>query len=161
MDTFIRWSGIVAIIAGILNAYLSFQRQDVEATALPWYYTAADIAVLIALIGIYLSQREATGVLGLIAFVVTLAAVLMLIFRFNYGLAISIYSLGLILLAIAALRANSFPSWVSLMWIAAPLIGVLGLFIPNQQAVLNSLAGIAFALGFIGAGYYLFTAGAA
>ncbi len=159
MATFIRWSGAVAIIAGILAVYVSFQRRDADATTFPWYYRAGDIGALIALVGIYLYQREATGAFGLIAFIVASAAVLMLIFRFKYELAISIYALGLILLAISALRANSFPNWVPWMWIVAPLIGIPGFFMPNQQAILNRLAAIAFALGFIGAGYHLFTAG--
>ena len=160
MDIFIRLSGAVAIIAGISNAYLSFQRLESDST-IPWYYRAADIAALIAVVGIYLYQREAAGIFGLIAFVVTIAALLMLIFRLNYGLAISIYALGLILLAIAALRANSFPSWVSLLWIVAPLIGMPGFLIPNLQTTLNRLAAIVFALGFVGAGYHLFTVGSA
>ena len=85
--------------------------------ALPWVRSLADIAALVALVGIYLHQREATGTFGLIAFVIALAGVLVLVFRLNYGLGISIYAPGLILLAIAALRANSFPGWVSWMWI--------------------------------------------
>ena len=156
--TFIRLSGLVAIIAGILNV-LSGVPDQVPESALPWVRRVADIAALIALIGIYLYQRKATGTFGLIAFIVALTAVLMLIFSFNYELAIMIYGVGLILLAIAALRANTFPRWVPSMWIIAPQLGIGGFLMPNLLAILTLLATIAFALGFIGVGYHLFTIG--
>ena len=156
--TFIRLSGLVAILAAILNV-LSGMPDQVPESALTWVRRAADIAALIALIGIYLYQREVMGALGSIALGLALIAILMLIFHVKYEQSIIIYAAGLFLLAIATLRADTFPRWVPSMWIIAPLLGIPGLFIPNLQTILTLLATGSFALGFIGFGYHLFTSG--
>ncbi len=156
--TFIQWSGAVAIIAGIL-AVLSGMPEQVPERALPWVRRVGDITALIALIGIYLHQRKATGTLGLIAFAIAAASELMLLFFISHQLVVSIYAVGIILLAIATLRANSFPRWVPWMWVVALLLGIPGILMPNLQAILFLLAAIGFGLGFIGAGYHLFTIG--
>jgi len=97
--------------------------------------------------------------LGLIAFAIAAASELMLLFFINHQLVVSIYAVGMILLAVATLRANSFPRWVLWMWVIALLLGIPGILMPNLQAILFLLAAIGFGLGFIGAGYHLLTIG--
>lgn len=152
---FVRFSGLVAIMAAVLNV-LSGMPDQIPKRALAWIRTAGDISALIAIIGIYLHQRKALNTLGLIAFAITLAAVLMLIFSFNYEMAVGIYAVGLFLVAIALLQAGIFPPWVPWMWIIAPVIGMVAFLIPNIATILFQLAAVAFGLGFIGAGYHMF-----
>ncbi|HSG43503.1 MAG TPA: hypothetical protein VLA72_10160, partial [Anaerolineales bacterium] len=114
------------------------------------------VATLIALIGIYLFQRESAGIFGLIAFLVAFVAAMLLTFEFNFfGMSTMVYALGLILIAIAALRAGSFPKWVPWLWLVAPIIFFPGAFLPDLQDTLFLLGAILFGAGFIGAGFSL------
>ncbi len=122
--------------------------------SLPWIYMVNNIFTMIALIGIYLFQKDSAGVFGLIAFLVAFAAALMQTFAFS-EMATMIFALGLILIAIAALRAGSFPKWVPWLWLAAVIIGVPGTFLPDLQQTLFVAGAILFGAGFIGAGISL------
>jgi hypothetical protein len=118
-------------------------------------YVVSNVATLIALVGIYLFQRNSAGVFGLIAFVVAFVGALLLTFDYNLEMSTMIYALGLILIAIAALRAGSFPKWVPWVWLAATIIGIPGTFLPDLQDTLFLLGAILFGAGFIGAGFSL------
>lgn len=153
-ETFIRISGLLAILAGILNV-LSAMSGPIPESALALIRRVGDISALIALIGIYLHQRKSIHAFGLLAFVVAIGGVLMLIFSFNYEQAIMVYALGVILVAISLLRTGSLPRWVPFLWLLSPLIALPGFLMPNLGATLSLLAAIAFGLGYVGAGYYL------
>lgn len=103
----------------------------------------------------YLFQRDKAGVIGLIAFLVAFAGALLLTFSYNLETSTMIYALGLILIAVAALRAKSFPTWVPWLWLAATIVGIPGTFLPNLQNTLFLLGAILFGAGFIGAGLSL------
>jgi hypothetical protein len=107
-QTFIRICGLVAILAGILNV-LSAMSGPIPESALNLIRRVGDISALIALIGIYLHQRNSIHAFGLLAFVVAMGGVLMLIFSFNYEQAIMVYALGVILIAISLFRTGSIP----------------------------------------------------
>jgi hypothetical protein len=154
---FIQASGLIAILAGILNILSALPGQIPDST-LFWIRRIADISALIALIGLFLYLRREINVFGLIAFVVAVTGVLMLIFSFKYEQAISVYALGVILVAIAILRTGSFPIWVPSLWILSALIALPGFLVPNLATILSLLAAIAFGFGFVGVGYYLFLA---
>ena len=148
---FVRWSGVAAVITGILGIVLAF---EVGQNA-PWLYMVSNVVTLIALVGIYFYQKDSAGIFGLIAFLVALIGALLLTFSFNLETSTMVYALGLILIAIAALRANSFPKWIPWIWLAATIIGIPGTFLPNLQQILFVLGAVCFGIGFIGAGLSL------
>jgi hypothetical protein len=148
---FVRWSGVAAIVTGIFGIVAAL---GVGASA-PWVYVVSNIATLIALIGIYLFQKDTAGVFGLVAFLVAFAGALLLTFAYNLELSTMIYALGLILIAIAALRAGAFPKWVPWLWLVATLVGIPGTFLIDLQQTLFLLGAIFFGAGFIGAGLSL------
>ena len=151
ISNFIRWSGVAAILAGIFT--LSGTILELNPTpSLSWVYLVLTLTTIITLVGIYLFHKEATGALGLVGFIVALAGNLLLIYP-NPIIGGSVYALGLLLIGIAALNANSFPRWIPWLWIAAPLIGIPGFMLSDLESILFLLGSAAFALGFIGAGY--------
>ncbi len=148
-STFIRWSGLAAILSGILSLLLG-------GDSIPdWLYLASTILTIVALIGIYLYLRAGAGVWGLLGFIVALLGNVLLFFIDDFTIGGGVYALRLILLAVGALQANRFAAWVPWMWIIAPVIGVPGLFLSSLADVLLLLGSIAFAAGFIGAGWHL------
>ena len=151
MSQFIRWSGVAAIVTGVFGIIAALG----AGASAPWVYIVSNIATLIALIGIYLFQKKSAGLFGLIAFLVAFVGALLLAFDYNLETSTMIYALGLILIAIAALRASSFPKWVPWMWLAATIIGIPGTFLPDLQQTLFLLGAILFGAGFIGAGLNL------
>lgn len=151
MSQFVRWSGVAAIVTGVFGIIAALG----TGASAPWVYTVSNIATLIALIGIYLFQKNSAGVFGSIAFLVAFAGALLLTFAYNLETSTMIYALGLILIAIAALRAGSFPKWVPWMWLAATIVGIPGTFLPDLQQTLFLIGAILFGAGFIGAGLSL------
>lgn len=151
MSQFVRWSGVAAVITGVFGIIAALG----AGASASWVYIVSNIATLIALIGIYLFQKNSAGVFGLIAFLVAFAGALLLTFAYNLETSTMIYALGLILIAIAALRAGSFPKWVPWMWLAATIVGIPGTFLPDLQQTLFLIGAILFGAGFVGAGLSL------
>lgn len=148
---FIRWSGIAAILAGVFT--LAGTILELNPTpSLTWIYLVLTLTTIIALVGIYIYQKESAGTLGLVGFIVALAGNLLL-FLPDPIIGGSVYALGLLLVGVAALKADSFPHWIPWLWVAAPLIGIPGFMLPDLESILFLLASAAFAFGFFGAGY--------
>lgn len=148
-STFIRWSGLAAILAGLTSTVLG-------ADSTPgWLYLVSSLLTIIALVGIYLYLRERAGIWALLGFVLGLVGNLLFVFDFPFEIGSGIYALGLILLGVGALRAKQFPAWVPWAWILAPVIGIPGLFLSSLADALFMLGGFAFAAGTIGAGWHL------
>ena len=148
-STFVRWSGVFAMIAGVLwiaNAVLD---------GVTWMYYLSQLAALITFIGIYLFQRESAGILGLIGFLMVVIGFPAQAFGLLPGIADIFSALGIVVLAIAALRARSFAWWIPVLWVASPVLGILGFALPDYQYILFPLASVLFGLGLIGAGVTL------
>jgi len=75
----------------------------------------------------------------------------------SFFLSGSLYSLGLILLAIGSLRALKFPRWVPILWILTILLGFPGFFIESLEAAAFVAGAVALGLAFIGAGYTMWS----
>jgi hypothetical protein len=148
---FVRWSGVAAIVTGIFGIITALG----VGGSMPWVYQVSNVATLIALIGIYLYQKDTAGVFGLIAFLVAFVGALLLTFAYNLESSTMIYALGLILIAISALWTDSFPKWVPWLWLAATIVGIPGIFLSDLQQTLFLLGAILFGAGFIGAGLSL------
>lgn len=158
MHVLIRSSGAFAIAAGILNVLSALPRQIPE-TAVPVVRRSGDVAALGALIGIYLFAHEDMGILGLVSFLIAIVGVLMLIASFRYQMAVSIYALGVLLLAIALIQTGLLPRWIPVLWIVAPVIALPGIVMSDLGDLFSVLAAIAYGAGFVGVGYLLITDG--
>lgn len=156
ISTFLRICGLIAIVAGILNALAGFP-DLIPGNTLAIIRRAADISVLIGIVGTYMYQRHKLGILGYVGFFIVMTGILMLIFSLNYEMAIGIYAVGLFVVGIATVRANVFPRWAPWLWIVAPLISIPTFLFPNIAQLLFQVSAIAFALGFVGVGYYMLT----
>ena len=157
---FIRWSGLAAILTGLLVVTGEFL--ELTGNQQEWIYMLLDVALLVALTGVYLFQRHQAGIWGTLGYFVALVGTLTLLLDFSaeflYPVGASILGAGLILLAISALKAGKLPRWAPVLWIIAPVIGLPGLF---WQALsvpfISTAAAVFFASGFIGVGYQLWT----
>ena len=92
MSQIVQWSSVAAIVTGIFGFITALG----AGSSAPWVYMVSNIATLIALVGIYLFQKESAGVFGLIAFLVALAGALMLTFSYALETSTMVYALGLI-----------------------------------------------------------------
>ncbi len=90
-STFIRWSGLAALVGGLLSVgldlwdFLLNGDQLVSVTALngSWIvlhasYLAADLLILLALVGMWLVQAAPAGALGVVGFLMAFAGTVML-----------------------------------------------------------------------------------
>ena len=145
---FIKWSGAVSIVAGVLGIV------NVLTGGVAGIYYTGLILTLFALVGIYIFQRESSGALGLFGFLLAAVGLLFSIIGV-LGMSEMLYALGMVVIAIAALRAHSFPAWVPWMWLSAVVIGISGGFLPGIQSLFFPASSILFGLGLIGAGMSL------
>lgn len=151
--TFLRWSGLSAIVAGLLTG---LGRLLGETPADVWIFLITLFSTIIAFIGIYLFQRIEAGNLG---FLGVMAAVIgnVLFLAGSTDRGSLLYFIGLLLLGIASLRAKKFPLWVAALFLATPLIGIPGAIAPSLAGIFVFTGGLALALAFIGAGYTIWT----
>ena len=112
--------------------------------------------------GIYAVQIEESGMAGFLGFVLTVTASVLLtgsgaeLFGVPYWMLGSLLgAAGFVLLAIGMLASGRFPRWVAWMLIAAVVVGVPSLFVPQLQSLLGILGSVAATLGMAGAGYVL------
>jgi hypothetical protein len=156
MFRIIRLCALAAILAGLLRATASFIPETTpQVFAL---YLVIDVLLLSGLIGLYLSSRTGGKILGRLGFVLMCVALLVLITRDvgvitpgAYAGAAALFSLGLDLFAIQALRTRKIPVWIPVSWILSTIIGPLGFFVPTLR-FLFAISGLLFGIAFTGAG---------
>ena len=160
-----KWSGAASVLAGIFTILGSLIAAFGGNESLTWIFGLGNIFTLFALIGIYGVQVETSGWLGLVGFILASAGNLLLVGGEQQTLAgmnfvllgSSVSSLGLIILGAAILKSKVFPKVVPFLWILAPLVGIPGMMSGGLENFFVALAGVVFGLGFVTAGYYLFT----
>jgi hypothetical protein len=180
-----RWAGLAAVASAVLSAMGDLLRLfvDVEssetATTTPYFlvfllYLLGAVLLLLGLVGLYASQSEAAGVLGLVGFLAAflgtalLAGVLWFelfitpslatrapgLAEAELGLAgfILVFLLGVVgwvLFGAATLRARTYPRWAAVLL----MIGGVVAFVPVP------LAGTVFSVAIAWLGLVLFTGG--
>jgi hypothetical protein len=160
-----KLSGAASVLAGLLTILGSLIAVSGGNESLTWIFGLGNIFTLFALIGIYGVQAVKSGWLGLVGFILASAGNMLLVGGEQQTLAgmdfvvlgSSVSSLGLIILATAMLRSNVFPKFVAMLWILAPLVGIPGMMAGGLENFFVAMAGVVFGLGFVTAGYYLFT----
>jgi len=169
-----RWAGIVGIVTGILNILVEFLPENLAGPSNLLVVTF-NLWVLTAL---YLRQRQASGVLGFIGYIINtfgLALVVGLVFAQVFvlsaldaalveelfagstGLAalvsLVIFTLGVVLFGIAIIRANVFPKWAAVLYIVGFLPVTVAPFIPE---IILSIGEVVASIGIIWLSYALF-----
>ena len=152
----IRLCAIAAILAGLLRATASFIP---ETTANVYVlYFLIDLFLLTGVIGLYLSSMTGGKMVGRLGFVLMCSALLVLIARDvgvvtpdAYALAAALFSLGLDLFAIQALRTRKIAVWIPVSWILSTIGGPVGFFVPTLH-FLFVISGLLFGIAFMGAG---------
>lgn len=151
---FIRWSGVAAVLGGLIVGVGAFLNEPFTGQ-----YLLGGLLTIVALIGILLVlRREGAGRWGALGIVVALTGNLFFAIEQFYALAGVLYGAGLVLLAVGAWKTGVFPRWLPALWVLAPLIGLPGAALTGAAALLNAAATVVFGLGFVGAGYALWTA---
>jgi hypothetical protein len=164
--TLIRWAGVAAIAGGTLRGVTALL-PTTQTLAIHLTYLAVDLLLLLAVTGLFFFQRERIagwggwGALG--ALLAVLGTGLLIIDDLFsptfalYPIAAVVFALGLGVFALAAWRAQTLPRWITAIWLAAIVVGALGLGVAALP-ILSVLAGLLLAVGFVGAGLYLYAA---
>lgn len=153
--TFIRFSGLAAIAAGLFTVAGSLLELNLIPSA-TWIYWISTLATILALIGLHIFQKEEAGALGLVGFLVSLLGNLLLFYP-DPMIGGSVFALGLILLGVAILKANTFAKWIPWLWIVSPMIAIFGFVIPAYEAPLFLFGAVASGLAFLGIGRKLWS----
>jgi hypothetical protein len=165
----IRWSGLAAVLAGvllsvgaILNIATETENLSESATTAPYAFTwllylLGGVLLLLGLVGLYASQSEAAGILGLVGFLVAFCGTVLLagsawfqlfvapffaveapraldaesagMLTLGFVLTFPVFStVGWILFGIATLRGGVYPRVPAILLI----IGVLINFLPTH-----------------------------
>lgn len=150
-----RWLGVIAIVAGILNLLSALSEPE---QVVFWIRKFGDASSAVALVGIFAFQRDRTGVFGMIATFIGVAGALLMFAGVDYGMALGVYGLGVILLAIEMLRTKCFPRWIPACWLLSPIVGVPSAFVPSLAGPAGLLAAGIFVAGYCGVGYTMLRA---
>ncbi len=167
----IRWSGLAAILSGVLAVASSGLSTIVEtqSAALEVIYVLQAIPMLFGILGVYAYQHEECGWSGFLGFILAVIGNAFLLGGAgevarvpNFMLGGTLAGIGLLLLAIGSWKAGVFPSWMPMLWIVAILAGVPAMAVElSGQLALAQLvvlvSGLIFAVGFIGTGYVLWS----
>ena len=158
-STFVRWSGLAAVAAGLVTAagIFVFLSEDPNPAFESLGALVRTVLIGIALIGIYLFQKDEAGVLGLIGTLAAFVGNFLFLSDVSFFISGSLYSLGLILLAVSLLRARKFPRWVPILWILTIVLGFPGFFIESLEAAAFVIGAVVLGLAFIGAGYTMWS----
>lgn len=182
-SSLVRWGGLAALVSGVVSVIGDLLRLfvDVEsaesATTVTYtlvflMYLLGAALLLLGLVGLYVSQSEEAGVLGLVGFLgaflgtVLLAGTLWFELFITPALAVEdaglaeaelglagfilaflLVVLGWLLFAVATLRARVYPRWPAVLLI----VGVVISFFPVP------LSGVVFSVAVAWMGFILFT----
>ena len=156
MPLIIRVCAVAAILAGLLRAVASFIPETTPGVFV--LYLLIDLFLLGGIIGLYLFCVAAGKILARLGFVLMCIALLLLIARDvgavtpnAYAGAAALFSLGLVLFAIHALRTRNIPVWIPVTWILSTIVGPVGFFAPKLH-FLFAISGLLFGLAFTCAG---------
>ena len=160
------FSGIAAMTGGLARIAASFPLIT-DPIQLEWLYTVIDILLLFGIIGIYLQRAERLGFLGLLSFIVAVAALSFIggpdadPFGFStYQEGATTLAIALIGLSIAWVREGQRPLAAPVCWILSVIAaGVLSL-LPATASYGLPAAGVLFGAGFVFAGLALTRNGA-
>jgi hypothetical protein len=160
----IRFSGLAAILAGLLRGIASVLPSTIPIIDLEILYFFTDVFILFGLMGLYAFQHEEIGVGGFIGFLIATVGIGSIIGPDGeisglsmYVVGASIFAVGLNLFAIGTWKASKLPRWVPALWILSTIIGFIGYF-AKGYSMLFVISGIIFSVSYGGAGVQMWSA---
>jgi hypothetical protein len=160
-ETLVRLSALAAIAGGALRVADGLLVPSASAQVQQFAYFTTDLLLLWGLCGIYLTRSHRLGIAGFTGFVVFWIGIFMVrsstlsLFGYSaYLIGATVTLLGAVALGADLLLHDVFPRWAPALWIAALILGMLGLR-PAWAGWSVTLAGVIFGLGFIAAGISL------
>ena len=159
----IRLGGLAAILAGVLRAAAAFLAAMEPSVALEWLYLLIDVLLLFGLFGVYAYQHAESGIWGVAGFL--LAAIGLESIGGPdgeigdvdiYTAGATLIGIGLVVLAVGSWRGQKLPRYVPTLWVLSTVVG-MSAFLVAGSALPFQIAGVAFGLGFVGAGIRLWS----
>ena len=157
----LRVSSNAALLGGALRIASAVLPQASLGSSAELLYLVIDLALLAALLGIYLSRHEAVGRPGFIGFAIALPALAVIVGPDGQLYGIDVYRaggallmVGLALIGVAQLRAKVGRTWSSVGWLAAFAMTVVLALLPTHAWPFVAV-GILLGSGFIAAGWEL------
>ena len=157
--TLLRLGAVAAMAAGTLRIAASFiAYSDPTTVAQELFYLVIDLCILYGVLAVYFVQRVEVGSLGFAGFLLALSGVAIIVGPDGsigdvgmYQVGSASLLLGLTLISIAGWRAARLPRYALATWILSTVLGILG-SLPGAPTIFLLLAGLAFGIGFVGAG---------
>ena len=157
--TLLRLGAVAAMAAGSLRIAASFMAYSGPTTvAQELFYLVIDLCILYGVLAVYFVQRVEVGSLGFAGFLLALSGVAIIVGPDGsigdvgmYQVGSASLLLGLTLISIAGWRAARLPRYALATWILSTVLGILG-SLPGAPTIFLLLAGLAFGIGFVGAG---------
>jgi hypothetical protein len=154
----LRLGSVAAIAAGLLRIGSSFLGYSEPTPVRELLYLAIDLCIVFGLLAVYFYQYVELGRAGVVGFVVALSGAAIIVGPDGEIGSVPMYSVGSALLlfglatiAIAGWRVALIPRYVLASWLLSLVLGI-GTTVPGAPSALLVLAGLAFGLGFVGAG---------
>lgn len=162
-QTVLRLAGASAAVGGALRIAAAW----IPPTGTPeleLLYFVIDATLLLGLFGVYASEHQRIGWLGLIGFVIAAIGQASIVGPDGdydginiYATAVAVIGIGLAIMSVAMLLFGRFPRFIPAIWIGSLLVGLGSVVLPGKPIVAFLLAGILYALGYLAAGIFLFS----
>ncbi|WP_201721626.1 hypothetical protein [Caulobacter sp. B11] len=157
-ETLWRLAGVAAVVGGLVDLTGPLIYPHLTEPARQMVYVLIDLLLLFGLLGLQSAAGRVLGWPGLAGFVVAVTAVLLvrssatnLLGPQSYMIAASLWSIAMAVIAVAVLRARAPFRTSAILWIAALVIGLVGLAL-KDQGLLHRLAASSFALASVALG---------
>jgi drug/metabolite transporter (DMT)-like permease len=154
----IRWGGLAAVLAGVLQAVASLWPSAEPTVTLELYYLLVDLLILFGILGVYGFLGERSGVTGFLGFLFGVVGTAIIVGPDGelggvdmYAVGSAVLAVGLVLLAVGSWKARMLPYWVPVLWVLTAVLGFVGAGVEGL-ASLFVVSGVTFGLSFVGAG---------
>ena len=161
--TVLQLAGASAALGGALRVAAAFI-PPAHTPELELLYFVIDITLLFGLIGIYASEHQRIGWLGLAGFVIAAIGQASIVGPDGdydginvYQAGVAVIGIGLAIMSVAMLLFGRFPRFISALWIGSFLAGLGTFVLPAAPFVPFLVAGLLFAVAFLAAGIFLFS----
>ncbi len=146
-------SGAAAVAGGVLRIAAIFTAVAFAPQTLAWFYFSIDVLLMLGLAGWYTSRGERLGTAGLLGFVVSLSAILLirsngLLGTDTYQTGATLLAMGLAVMSAAALIRHDKPVLAPILWLLCFAAGIAALAVKPVAIA----AFVLFGVGYIAAG---------
>jgi hypothetical protein len=159
----IRLGGLAAMLGGLLRTGAALLPATGSSVALEWLYLLIDVLLLLGLLGVYAYQHAESGIWGFAGFLLAVVGLESIGGPDGKIGGVDIYTtgtvvigIGLVVLAVGSWMGRKVPRYVPALWILSTVVGMSGFLVAGSTLPFR-IAGVAFGLGFVGAGNRLWS----